>query len=212
MSRNEWCHDKRSVCRSIFVQRVLALCASRFVPECYWKVAWCDLFKICMRSNLHPCGAWNEISFKCGRSRKTGIALLSMFQTKSCCNASRCSMPGTSRGWWHCNGSDDGPNVRPDHLRAAFIVALVRTPMCMVVVSCASSHVLPASCQTCIASSPCWSSLWTSWWRVLVRHSWPTCSQPLQSAHVDHFNMLLAVEVELRDMLARASVDIYLCE
>ena len=27
---------------------------------------------------------------------------------------------------------------------------------------------LPASCQTCIASAPCWSSLWASWWRVLV--------------------------------------------
>ena len=129
-----------------------------------------------MRSNLHPFGARNGISFNFGRFQKTGIALLSMFQTKSCCNASRCSMPGTSQGWWHCNGSDDGPNVRPDHLRKAFTVALVRTLMCIMVESCVqpsfSSHVLPASCQTCIASSSCWSFLWASWWRVLVRHSW----------------------------------------
>ena len=27
-------------------------------------------------------------------------------------------MPGTSREWWHYNGSENGPNVRPDCLRA----------------------------------------------------------------------------------------------
>ena len=43
-------------------------------------------------------------------------------------------MPGTSREWWHCNGSEDGPNVRPDCLRAASIVALEHAPMNMVVV------------------------------------------------------------------------------
>ena len=92
-------------------------------------------------------GARNGISFNFGRFRKTGIALLSMFQTKSCCNASRCSMPGTSQGWWHCNGSDDGPNVRPDHLRKAFTVALVRTLMCMTVVSCGQPSFLHMCCQ-----------------------------------------------------------------
>ena len=62
-------------------------------------------------------------------------------------SASKCSMLGTSQGWWHCNGSDDVPNVRPDHLRTAFTVALVRAPMCMVVVSCAQSPFPHMCCQ-----------------------------------------------------------------
>ena len=42
-------------------------------------------------------------------------------------------MRGTSRKWWHCNGSEDGPNVRPDCLRTTSIVALEQ-PMSMIVV------------------------------------------------------------------------------
>ena len=86
-----------------------------------------------MRSNSRPFGARKSNSFDCGESRRTGIVHSSMCQTKSCCDASSCSMPGTSREWWHCNGSENGPNVRPDCLRATSIVALEHAPMCMVV-------------------------------------------------------------------------------
>ena len=100
-----------------------------------------------MRSTLHPCGARNGISYNYGRFRKSGIAHLSIFRTKSCYNASRCSMPGTSRGWWHCNWLDHGPNVRHDHFRTAFAVSLIRTLMCKVVVSCVQSPFPHMCCQ-----------------------------------------------------------------
>ena len=82
--------------------------------------------------NSRPFGARKTNSFVCGESRRTGIVHSSMYQTKSCCEASSCSMPGTSREW-HCNGSENGPNVRTDCLRATSFVAFEHAPMCMVV-------------------------------------------------------------------------------
>ena len=87
-----------------------------------------------MRSNSRPSGARKAMSFDYGESRRTGIVHSSTCQTKSCCDASSCSMPGTAREWWHCNGSEDGPNVRLDCIRATSIVALKHASMSMVVV------------------------------------------------------------------------------